>query len=137
MYTYTHHRKVAYHETDKMGITHHSNYIKFMEEARVGYLESIDLPFQALEARGVTSPVIGIQIDYQHPSTFADELCIKVSVVNYTGVRFEVVYEVVKAEDGTKVAAATSKHCFLAGEKVVSLKKVCPDLHEKFAARIG
>ena len=26
-------RKVQYHETDKMGITHHSNYVKWMEEA--------------------------------------------------------------------------------------------------------
>ena len=26
---------VQYYETDKMGITHHSNYIRWMEEARV------------------------------------------------------------------------------------------------------
>ena len=31
MYSYKH--KVKYYETDKMGITHHSNYIRFMEEA--------------------------------------------------------------------------------------------------------
>ena len=28
-------RKAQYHETDKMGIIHHSNYIKWMEEARI------------------------------------------------------------------------------------------------------
>ncbi len=27
--------KVHYYETDKMGITHHSNYIRFMEEALI------------------------------------------------------------------------------------------------------
>ena len=27
-------RKINYYETDKMGIVHHSNYIKFLEEAR-------------------------------------------------------------------------------------------------------
>ena len=26
---------VQYYETDKMGITHHSNYIRWMEEARI------------------------------------------------------------------------------------------------------
>lgn len=26
--------KVQYYETDKMGITHHSNYIRWMEEER-------------------------------------------------------------------------------------------------------
>ena len=37
---YTH--KVQYYETDKMGITHHSNYIRWMEEARVDMLEKIN-----------------------------------------------------------------------------------------------
>ena len=32
---------VQYYETDKMGITHHSNYIRWMEEARVDFLKQI------------------------------------------------------------------------------------------------
>ena len=31
--------KVQYYETDKMQFTHHSNYIRFMEEARIAYLD--------------------------------------------------------------------------------------------------
>ena len=38
MHTYTH--QVQYYETDKMQITHHSNYIRFMEEARVEFFKS-------------------------------------------------------------------------------------------------
>ena len=34
-------RKINYYETDKMGITHHSNYIRFMEEARIYFLKQI------------------------------------------------------------------------------------------------
>ena len=30
--------KVQYYETDRMGVTHHSNYIRWMEEARVDLL---------------------------------------------------------------------------------------------------
>lgn len=33
MQDYTH--QVHYYETDKMGVTHHANYIKWMEEARI------------------------------------------------------------------------------------------------------
>ena len=29
--------KVHYYETDKMGVTHHSNYVRWMEEARVDF----------------------------------------------------------------------------------------------------
>ena len=32
---------VQYYETDKMGITHHSNYIRWMEEARIDFLRQI------------------------------------------------------------------------------------------------
>ena len=31
-------RKVAYYETDQMGIVHHSNYIRWFEEARIDFL---------------------------------------------------------------------------------------------------
>ena len=31
--------EVKYYECDRMGITHHSNYVRFMEEARVDYLD--------------------------------------------------------------------------------------------------
>lgn len=36
-------RKAQYHETDQMGIIHHSNYIKWMEEAGLRLWERWDL----------------------------------------------------------------------------------------------
>ena len=33
--------KIQYYETDKMGVTHHSNYIRWMEEARVDFLSQM------------------------------------------------------------------------------------------------
>ena len=37
--------KARYYETDQMGIIHHSNYIRWFEEARVDFLEQIGMPF--------------------------------------------------------------------------------------------
>lgn len=133
---YTFRRKVAYHETDKMGITHHSNYVKYLEEARCAYLDAIGCPFQTLEARGVVSPVVSINLEYHHPSTFGDELLIDVTVTKYTGVRMEVAYNITQAADGALVATATSGHCFLANDKITSLKKTCPDIHELMLSHV-
>ena len=36
-------RKAQYHETDQMGIIHHSNYVKWMEEARIDFMKELDL----------------------------------------------------------------------------------------------
>ena len=55
-------RKVNYHETDKMGITHHSNYIKWMEEARFDYLEQLNCGYEKLERQGIISPVTATAI---------------------------------------------------------------------------
>lgn len=52
--------RVQYYETDRMGITHHSNYIRWMEEARVAFLEEIDWGYDRLEAEGVVSPVLSV-----------------------------------------------------------------------------
>ena len=34
-------RKAQYHETDQMGIIHHSNYVKWMEEARIDFMKEM------------------------------------------------------------------------------------------------
>ena len=41
-------RKINYYETDRMGVVHHSNYIRFLEEARCNLLDRIDMPFDLL-----------------------------------------------------------------------------------------
>ena len=43
MYTYT--RRAQYHETDQMGIIHHSNYVKWMEETRIRFLEEMGVDY--------------------------------------------------------------------------------------------
>lgn len=42
-------RNVAYYETDQMGIVHHSNYIRWFEEARIDFLAQIGLPYSKME----------------------------------------------------------------------------------------
>ena len=75
--------KVKYYETDKMGITHHSNYIRWMEEARVDFLEKIGFPYDKLEEDGIISPVIGINCEYKESTKFNDEVLIEVNVKEF------------------------------------------------------
>ena len=49
-------RKINYYETDRMGIVHHSNYIRFMEEARCYLLEKVGMPYSAFEENGIMIP---------------------------------------------------------------------------------
>lgn len=37
--------KVQYYETDQMKVVHHSNYIRWFEEARIDYMEQLGMPY--------------------------------------------------------------------------------------------
>ena len=52
--------KVQYYETDQMGIVHHSNYIRWFEEARIDLLEQLGIGYDMIEKEGIISPVIGV-----------------------------------------------------------------------------
>lgn len=132
MSTYTH--KVQYYETDKMGVTHHSNYIRWMEEARVDLLAKIGLPFSKMEERGVVSPVVSLDIKYKRPCTFEDVIEVETTVKNYTGIRLMFSYVMKNVATGEVVVEAESSHCFIIGGKVAAMNKAFPDIHEAFSA---
>ena len=129
--------KVHYYETDKMGITHHSNYIRFMEEARMNYLNEAGFTMARLEVAGITSPVVSVTCDYKYPSTYDDEIEIEVRLVQYTGVKFVLSYVMRNVRTGNVVAEASSAHCFIDAEgRPVAVKKTCPDLDGKMKSII-
>ena len=126
-------RKINYYETDKMGVVHHSNYIKFMEEARCLWLENVDMPFEALEKEGITIPVLGVSCDYKYHVTFGDTIIINTFVKEYTGVRMTVGYQMTDKETGKVVLNGQTKHCFTNKElKPINLKKYNPEFSNKF-----
>ncbi len=131
MKSYIH--KVHYYETDKMGITHHSNYIRWMEEARVDFLEQLGWGYDKLEQLGIISPVIGIECDYKQTTTFNDQIQIDLSVTEYRGVKFTISYTMKNSETNQIVATGVSKHCFLNKDsRPIMLSKQFPALHNVF-----
>ena len=122
--------KVQYYETDRMGITHHSNYIRWMEEARIDFLSQLGWDYDRLESEGIISPVLGVQVKYKKSTTFPDEISIAVSVADYRNVRLKLAYEM-KNRQGETVCTAESEHCFINGNgNLIVLKKQFPKLHE-------
>ncbi len=111
MFLYTH--TVQYYETDRMGVTHHSNYIRWMEEARIALLDSIGLGYEKLEPAGVVSPVASVSCEYKRPTTFKDVVEIAVRAKSYNGVKLNVAYEMRKAGEDSPVLIGASSHVFL------------------------
>ena len=122
--------KVHYYETDKMGIVHHSNYIRWMEEARIDFLERIGWSYAKLEEEGIISPVTGIECQYKNSTTFSETVSIRVSVEEFKGVKLKLKYEMYNQAD-VVVCIGRSEHCFIGNDgNILRLKKVHPEFYD-------
>lgn len=128
---YEHHAK--YYETDQMGIIHHSNYVRWMEEARMDLMDQIGLSYRQMEEMEIISPVLSVEVNYHSMVHFDDTVVIETRIAKYNGIRMEVEYRMTDKETGELRTTAYSSHCFLnrAG-KPISLKRSYPELDTKF-----
>ncbi len=126
-------RKVFYYETDQMGIVHHSNYIRWFEEARLEYMEELGLGYAQMEEEGIISPVLSVEADYLRMLYFGNQVTIEAYVREYNGIKLTVGYEVVSDETGKVHCRGSSKHCFLSRDgRPLSLKQANPKFHALF-----
>lgn len=126
-------RKINYYETDRMGIVHHSNYIRFLEESRCYLLDEIGMSFDYIEQNGITIPVLGVNCEYKNHVTYGDTILVDVSIKEYNGVRLKMGYEIKDKETGKLVLTGETKHCFTDKNlRPINLKKHSEKFHNEF-----
>jgi acyl-CoA thioester hydrolase len=65
--------RVPFYDTDAMAIVHHSNYVRYLELARVRFLQEHDEPYNAYVKRGYHVVVTRVDISLKRATRF-DEL---------------------------------------------------------------
>ena len=128
-------RKANYYETDQMGVIHHSNYIRWFEEARIDFLEQAGFGYKKMEDAGIISPVLAVACEYKSMVRFGDTVTIHVGIESMTGVRMIVTYRVEDAQSGELRTIGETRHCFLNTKgRPVSLEKALPEVLTRFKA---
>ena len=114
-----------------MGVTHHSNYIRFMEEARVYVQDQLGYGFEKMEAEGVVSPVTALSCEFKKTTTFKDKIEINLKVKEQSPLKITFSY-VMKVGDAV-VFKGTSTHCFIdtASGRPVVMQERWPELFAK------
>ena len=120
--------EVKYYECDRMGITHHSNYVRFMEEARVDWMDQIGYGFERMEAEGVVSPVVSVECNFKRPTTFKDVVEIEVKGEDMSVLKITFGYTMRMGDN--VVFTGRSVHCFMENGRPVMLKERFPQLYE-------
>jgi len=92
MYAFVHRIRVRFAETDAMGIVHHSNYLLYLEEARVAYLRALDKPYTVLRQEGVDHAVLECFVQYRRTLAFDDEVDVHLVLAGTTRATFQIAY---------------------------------------------
>lgn len=125
--------RAQYYETDQMGIIHHSNYVKWMEEARMNLMDQMGMNYKQMEELEIISPVLSIEVEYHSMVHFEDVVVIETKLTKYNGIKMEVTYRMTDKETGELRTTAKSSHCFLnRSGKPISIKRSYPELDTKF-----
>lgn len=113
-----------------MGIVHHSNYIRWFEEARIYFLEQIGLPYEKIEDMGIISPVLSVNCEYKISVRFGEQVVIIPKLTSFNGFKFSISYEVRGLNDEQIKCIGTSSHCMLdTAFKPLNTKKSNPEIY--------
>ena len=128
---HTYRRKVHYYETDRMQVVHHSNYIRWMEEARIEALDALGVSYVEMEAKGIISPVLSVECHYRSMSRFGETVRVETKLTEVTRVSYSLSYRIYDEVTGELRADGTSSHCFINEKgRPISLAKKEPELYE-------
>lgn len=126
-------RKVHYYETDQMGIIHHSNYLRWFEEARIDYMEQIGLSYAHFESKGIIIPVLNISCNYKLPVRFDNNIHIYPVISFFNGIKMTIVYTITDPDNKIIYSTGETSHCFLSKDfKPIYLKKDYPEIYTIF-----
>lgn len=124
-------RRINYYETDMMSIVHHSNYIRFFEEARCDFMEQIGCNVKKLEDKGVSVAVVDAYAKYIVPLKFDDKVYITTKLTKMSAAKMEFEYEIRFADSDILATVGKTSHCCVnRSNKPMPIKKADANLYE-------
>lgn len=131
-------RTAFYYETDRMNVIHHSNYIRWFEEARIYFMDKAGYPYARMEKEGIMMPVLSAECKYKNSVKFGDTVVIKTVITEFNGFKMTIQYLVTNADTGELCARGETSHCFTDMEmKPVRIKKKYPELYDLYCGYVG
>jgi acyl-CoA thioester hydrolase len=106
--------RVAFYQTDAMGILHHANYLHLLEMARVAWMDEHDEPYRNWVALGLHFAVTRADVQYRRAVRFDDwvETCVWLEWVR--GASLAMAYEL--RCEGELVASARTEHAMVSSD---------------------
>ena len=98
MYSFETKIRVRYGETDQMSFVYYGVYAQYYEVGRVELLRSLGVTYKELEESGYALPVVNLQIKYNKPAYYDDELIIRTTIKEMPSARITFYYETINSK---------------------------------------
>jgi acyl-CoA thioester hydrolase len=106
-----HRHRVPFYETDAMGLVHHANYVRFLELARIRWMDEHHRPYREYVAEGLHFATTRVELDYRRGLRFDDEVEIVVWLAWARGASLRMEYVLSLADD--VVACGATEHAMI------------------------
>lgn len=94
-----HAHRVPFYETDAMGVVHHSNYVRYLELARILWLDEHHRPYRDYVADGLHFATTRVEVDYLRPAAYDDLLAVATWLEWVRGASLRMAYEIRRGGD--------------------------------------
>ncbi len=131
-------RRVRYYETDRMGVVHHSNYLRIIEDARMEWMRANVMSYGEMEKLGIVIPAVSASEKFLSFLHFDDLFRVAVKLVKFTGVKLDFEYQIHNADTGKLCYEGESSHFLSDGTKdyrpYLSFRKKFPEIYERIVS---
>ncbi|MCP5056594.1 MAG: acyl-CoA thioesterase [bacterium] len=98
--------RVPFYETDAMGVVHHSNYVRYLELARIRWMDEHHRPYREYVAEDRHFATTRVEVDYKRVTRFDEEVGIACWLEWIRGASLRMAYRL-EGPDGLLAVGAT------------------------------
>jgi acyl-CoA thioester hydrolase len=103
--------RIAYADTDRMGVMYYANHFVLFERGRTELLRSAGVRYRDLEENpGVFLPAMRVECDYKAPAHYDDLVRLTTTVIEVGRASVTFAYRLEEVESGRLLTVAMSRH---------------------------
>ena len=103
--------RIAYADTDRMGVVYYGNYLMLFERGRTELMRNLGIRYRDLEEKEkVFLPASEVTCKYLHPAKYDDMIRVVTRIEKVGGAHMDFSYEIFDVETGKKLAIGFTRH---------------------------
>ena len=114
--------RVIYGDTDAGQVVYYANYLRWFESGRREIFRGLEIDYNALDKRGIITPVVEAHCNYFHPARYDDVVVVetRISEIKEKSIKFE--NKVFRKKDRKLLATGYTVNVFVDKKKMKSIK---------------